>query len=133
MFAGETKLGLTSVNVGKETQNGKTTNGHVQTKTSFFDRLDTAKKRSFTERIGAQIMIRLKHLLLSWFGLKPLLWYVHGQNTVNSFSKLSMSHSSSISAYPSFLRPKGIPEIDYLTLLGIRILWIFSCIVRQGI
>ena len=41
------------------------------------------------------------------------------------------SHSSSISAYPSFLRPKGIPEIDYPTLLGIRLLWIFSCIVRN--
>ena len=69
MFAGDSNLGLASTNMVKAK---KDTNGSVQT--SFFDRLDTAKKRSPTERVGAQIMIRLKHLLLSWFGLKPLLW-----------------------------------------------------------
>ena len=70
MFAGDSKLGLASVNM--DVKNGKDTTGQAQT--SFFDRLDTAKKRSLTERIGAQIMIRLKYLLLSWFGLKPFLW-----------------------------------------------------------
>ena len=66
MFAGDFK----SSQVVAEKK--KATNGHVQT--SFFDRLDTAKKRTPTERVGAQIMIRIKFLLLSWFGLKPLLW-----------------------------------------------------------
>ena len=69
MFQGDSNLGLASVNMVKEK---KATNGHVQT--SFFDRLDTAKKRSPSERVGAQFMMRLKYLLLSWFGLKPFLW-----------------------------------------------------------
>ena len=72
MFAGDSKLGLASHNIQAMVKAKKDTNGSIQT--SFFDRLDTAKKRSPTERVGAQIMIRLKYLLLSWFGLKPLLW-----------------------------------------------------------
>ncbi len=31
-----------------------------------------------------------------------------------------------LSAYPSFLRPEGIPEVDWLTLFLIRCIWIIS-------
>ena len=39
--------------------------------------------------------------------------------------------SSSLSDYPSFLRPKGIPEVDYFTLLGIRLIWTFMGFARK--
>ena len=74
MFQGDSKLGLASVNITESRQWSKVTNGTGTAQTSFFDRLDTAKKRTPAERVGAQIMLRLKYLALSWFGLKPLLW-----------------------------------------------------------
>ena len=73
MFQGDPNLALASQNM--QLKANRATNGHVQT--SFFDRLDTAKKRSPSERVGAQFMMRLKYLLLSWFGLKPFLWYLN--------------------------------------------------------
>ncbi len=56
--------------------------------------------------------IRIKYFLESWFFLKPLLL-------------------SDISAYPSMLRPKGIPKIDWPTLFGIRMLWTIGAFARQ--
>ena len=52
------------------------------------------------------------------------------RNKVDLSTSSSFSHS--LSAYPSFLRPKEMPEIDYFTLFAIRILWTFSAIVRSS-
>ena len=40
-------------------------------------------------------------------------------------------YSSTLSDYPSFLRPKGIPEVDYFTLLGCRLVWTFMGFARR--
>ena len=78
---------------------------------SFFDFLPTAKRRSWAEALVVHIIIRLKYLIDSWFFLKPIF-------------------SSELSKYPSMLRPKNIPEIDYLTLFGIRIIWILGSFIK---
>ncbi len=38
--------------------------------------------------------------------------------------KISFVHR--LSAYPSFLRPKGIPEVDWPTLFLVRLIWIIG-------
>ena len=68
---GNNEFGLASINV-KEYKGTKKRDVHPQT--SFFDRLDTAKRRTPAERVVAQIMIRLKYLALSWFGMVPIFW-----------------------------------------------------------
>ncbi len=55
--------------------------------------------------------IRIKYLFLSFFYLKPLF-------------------SSALSAYPSFLRPKDFPEMDWLTLFALRLIMILGGIIR---
>ena len=40
--------------------------------------------------------------------------------------------SSDLSGYPSFLRPKEIPKVDYFTLLGIRLIWTFMAFARMN-
>ena len=41
-------------------------------KTSFFDRLETARQRSWLETVTVQVAIRLKYMLHSLFMLKPI-------------------------------------------------------------
>ena len=78
---------------------------------SFFDHLPSAKRRSWLEATIVHLLIRVKYFFASWFLIKPIFF-------------------SDLSAYPSMLRPKEIPQIDYLTLFGIRMLWIFGSVVR---
>ena len=69
------------------------------------------KVRGHLHVIILHIGIRIRYMIESWFYLKPLL-------------------SSSLTAYPSILRPKGIPKVDWPTLFAIRMLWLFGAIVR---
>ncbi len=55
--------------------------------------------------------IRIKYFFVSWFLLKPVF-------------------ASALSAYPSMLRPRGIPQVDWLTLFCVRVLWFVGAIVR---
>ena len=69
------------------------------------------KRRSTLHTTLLHVAIRAKYLLSSWFFLKPLLL-------------------KDLTAYRSLFRPEGIPEIDYATALGIRLLWIFGMFIR---
>ncbi len=55
--------------------------------------------------------IRIKYLFLSCFYLKPLL-------------------TSALSGYPSFLRPKDFPEMDWPTLFALRLIMFLGGIIR---
>ena len=79
---------------------------------SFTGGLQGHDRRSTLHVLFLHLGIRIKYFLESWFFLKPLLL-------------------SDISAYPSMLRPKGIPKVDWLTLFGIRILWTVGGFARQ--
>ena len=70
------------------------------------------KPRSTLQAILVQIGLRAKYLIKSWFFLKPFLCL----------------HNS---AYPSFLRPKGIPQVDWPTLLVLRLLVVFWSVMKR--
>ncbi len=69
------------------------------------------KRRGTLHVILLHVGIRARYLLESWFYLRPILL-------------------SALSGYPSFLRPKGIPEVDWPTLFAIRMLWLIGSVVR---
>ncbi len=71
---------------------------------SFKGGMQGHERRSTLQVLILQLAIRIKYFFLSWFLLKPIF-------------------ASAISAYPSILRPKGIPEVDWLTLFCVRVLW----------
>ncbi len=68
-------------------------------------------RRSTLHVVLLQIGIRIQYLLDSWFFLKPIF-----------------SHSNN--AYPSPVRNKKIPEIDYPTLFAMRMIWYIGSIFR---
>ncbi len=70
-----------------------------------------AERRGFLHVLLLHIGIRLKYLWKSRLLLKPI------------FCK-------DLSDYPSRFRPRGIPELDYLTCFTIRVLWIASTLLR---
>ncbi len=81
--------------------------------TSDFNRgMSAAAERGLLDNILLHVVIRVKFLLLTGFGLIPLL-------------------SSNLSAYTSQFRPKGIPTMDWLTLFAIRMMWLLGSTLRQ--
>ncbi len=69
------------------------------------------ERRSTLHATLLHLGIRIKYFFVSCFLLKPFLF-------------------SDISAYPSVLRPKGIPRVDWATLFGIRVLWLVGGFLR---
>ncbi len=69
------------------------------------------KRRGTLHVILLHVGIRARYILESWFYLRPILL-------------------SALSGYPSFLRPKGIPEVDWPTLFAVRMLWLIGSVVR---
>ncbi len=76
-----------------------------QGRSDFAGGMTFSVRRGHLHALLLQIVIRVKYLLESWFLLKPLL-------------------SSSLSGYVSFLRPRGIPKLDWPTLFCLRLLWL---------
>ena len=70
------------------------------------------RERGFVHTTLLHLAIRMRHLLTSWFFLKPLL-------------------QTELTDYPSFLRPKDIPKLDWPTAFAIRMLWLAGTHVRD--
>ena len=69
------------------------------------------ERRSTLHVLLLQLGIRIKYFFLSWFYLKPIIY-------------------SELSAYPSILRPKNIPQVDWPTLFCIKVLWYIGGTLR---
>ena len=68
------------------------------------------QRRKFLHAVFLQVMIRFRHMLESWFYLKPVFCQMSG--------------------YRSFLIPKDMPEIDWITRIGLTVCIICSVTIR---
>ena len=79
---------------------------------TFMPRGINYRKRGLLHASVLHFIVRMRYFLESWFYLKPLL-------------------QTELTDYPSFLRPKGIPKLDWPTAFAIRMLWLLVTHIRE--